>query len=129
MFHELYQTSFMFFEKIYPDMRLNQSHVSLYMALFQFWNLNRFENPFKIIRSEAMKLSKIGSINTSQFSSIDWSNTPYFIRISVDGTVMGTNQLLSVPFALHAKEAETYADGQNNPAEIDLQSVYTECLG
>ena len=53
---------------------------------------------------------QIGSINTSQFSSIDWSNTPYFIRISVDGTVMGTNQLLSVPFALHAKEAETYAE-------------------
>jgi hypothetical protein len=53
-----------FFEKIYPDTRLNQSHVSLYMALFQFWNLNRFENPFKIIRSEVIKLSKIGSINT-----------------------------------------------------------------
>ena len=49
---------------------------------------------------------QIGSINPSQFSLIDWSNTPYFIRISVDGTEMGTNQLLSVPFALYAKKTQ-----------------------
>jgi len=43
------------------DNRLNPTHVSLYLALFQFWNLNRFNNPVSISRSEVMKVSKIGS--------------------------------------------------------------------
>jgi hypothetical protein len=34
------------------------------MSLFQFWNLNRFENPFPVNREEVMKLCKIGSLNT-----------------------------------------------------------------
>lgn len=53
-----------FFEKASLDDRLNPSHVSLYMALFQFWNLNRFENPISINRSQTMKLCKIGSYHT-----------------------------------------------------------------
>jgi hypothetical protein len=43
------------------DDRLNPSHVSLYLALFQFWNMNRFQNPISINRSEVMRVSKIGS--------------------------------------------------------------------
>lgn len=27
------------------DDRLNPSHISLYMALFQLWNMNKFEKP------------------------------------------------------------------------------------
>ncbi|RPH31969.1 MAG: DUF1566 domain-containing protein [Bacteroidales bacterium] len=53
---------------------------------------------------------KIGSENPTGFASIDWSNSPYFIRISVDGTVVGTNQLLSVPYALYAKKTESYTE-------------------
>lgn len=48
-------------EKIALDEALNPSHVSLYLALFMYWNLNRFENPVSISRGEIMKLSKIGS--------------------------------------------------------------------
>lgn len=43
------------------DERLNPTHVSLYLALFLFWNLNRFRNPISISRSEVMRVSKIGS--------------------------------------------------------------------
>ncbi|MDY7397028.1 transcriptional regulator [Aureibaculum sp. 2210JD6-5] len=46
------------------DNRLNPTHVSMYLALFQYWNLNRFENPVSISRKEIMKLSKIGSLAT-----------------------------------------------------------------
>lgn len=46
------------------DNRLNPSHISLYMALFQLWNLHHFENPISIARDEMKKLSKIGSNNT-----------------------------------------------------------------
>ena len=52
------------FQKFYADKRLNTTHVSLYMALFQFWNLNRFREEFYIDRQEVMELSKIGSTAT-----------------------------------------------------------------
>ena len=54
---------------------------------------------------------QIGSVNTTGMQNIDWSTGPYFIQISVDGVIMGTSQLLSVPYALHAKVAETVTGG------------------
>ncbi len=50
----------------------------------------------------------IGSQDPSSFSLIDWANGPYFIRISINGVEFGTSQLMSVPYALHAKIAEDY---------------------
>jgi hypothetical protein len=50
-----------FFNKIVQDTDLNPTHVSLYMALFQSWNLNRFQNPISITRNEVMRISKIFS--------------------------------------------------------------------
>jgi len=49
---------------------------------------------------------EIGSIDPAGFESIDWAIGPYFVQVSVDGAVMGTSQLLSVPFALHAVTVE-----------------------
>jgi hypothetical protein len=48
-----------FFTCIKTDDRLSSSHVSLYMALFQYWNFNRFGNPFSIYRENIMQLSKL----------------------------------------------------------------------
>jgi len=53
-----------FFTFIKKDDNLTSSHVSLYLALFQYWNFNRFQNPFPIYRDDIMQLSKIGSKNT-----------------------------------------------------------------
>lgn len=50
-----------FFEKVTTDRTLNPTHISLYMALFQFWNCNRFKNPISINRDEIMRISKISS--------------------------------------------------------------------
>lgn len=50
--------------RLYEDDRLNPSHVSVYFALFKYWNLNRFKNPFSVARCEIMKLAKIKSPNT-----------------------------------------------------------------
>jgi hypothetical protein len=50
-----------FFDRIIPDRNLNPTHVSLYIALFQFWNVNRFLNPISISRDEVMRISKISS--------------------------------------------------------------------
>jgi len=54
-----------------------------------------------------------GTVVSGNFSSIDWANGPYFIKTETDlkggtnYTITGTSQLLSVPYALHAKTAET----------------------
>lgn len=53
-----------FFIQIQKDDRLTTAHFSLYIALFQFWNFHRFQNPFPIDRTKIMQLSKIGSKNT-----------------------------------------------------------------
>jgi len=51
-------------------------------------------------------------ITSDDFSAIDWSDGPYFIKTETDPaggesyTIIGTSQLLSVPYALHAKTAE-----------------------
>ena len=50
-----------FFNKIVHDTDLNPTHISLYMALFQSWNINRFQNPISITRNEVMRISKIFS--------------------------------------------------------------------
>jgi hypothetical protein len=52
------------YTKIQADDRLNPSHISLYIALFQMWNINRFQNPISISRDETMRVSKIGSRTT-----------------------------------------------------------------
>lgn len=53
-----------FFERVIEDDRLYPSHISMYVSLFQFWSLNRFQNSFRISREDVMKLSKIRSIAT-----------------------------------------------------------------
>jgi len=53
-----------------------------------------------------------GTIVSGSFSSIDWSNGPYFVKTETDPnggtnyTLTGTSQLLSVPYALHSKTAD-----------------------
>jgi hypothetical protein len=66
-------------------------------------------NAFGLVNLEIGK----GSVVSGDFTTIDWSVGPYFIETAVDITggtsyaVMGTSQLMSVPYALHAKTAES----------------------
>lgn len=52
-----------------------------------------------------------GAATIGDFNTIDWSKGPYFIETAVDinggsnFTVMGTSELLSVPYALHSDTA------------------------
>ncbi len=65
------------FQLIAGDSRLNPTHVSLYMALFQFWNITRFAKVFYINRQEVMQLSKIGSKSTYHRCLTDLTNWNY----------------------------------------------------
>jgi hypothetical protein len=58
-----------------------------------------------------------GIVVSGNFAAIDWANGPYFIKTETDPTggatytIIGISQLLSVPFALHAKTAESIVGG------------------
>ncbi|MBN4058081.1 hypothetical protein JYT34_01435 [Olleya sp. AH-315-K02] len=52
------------FVQFSKDNRLNPTHISLYMALFQIWNDYHFTESFYINRAEVMELSKVGSKTT-----------------------------------------------------------------
>ena len=53
-----------------------------------------------------------GTATTGTFAGIDWSTGPYFIKIETDPTggsnytITGTQQMMSVPYALYVKKAE-----------------------
>ena len=53
-----------FFSAIREDHRIGTTHISLYMALFQFYNLNRFQNPLYITRAAVMEVAKISGLAT-----------------------------------------------------------------
>lgn len=54
-----------------------------------------------------------GTVVSGDFAAIDWANGPYFIKTQTDPTggtnynITGTSQLLSSPYALHAKSADS----------------------
>lgn len=53
-----------FYKRILEDVRINARHISLFMALFQCWNENAFENPIHISRAKIMLPAKISGIST-----------------------------------------------------------------
>ncbi len=69
---------------------------------------------------------QIGTGTTvDNFAGIDWSNGPYFMETAVDltggtsYTVMGTSELVSVPYALHAAVSDSSIIDQVNDADAD----------
>jgi hypothetical protein len=67
-----------------------------------------------------------GAVVLGDFSTIDWGGALYFIQVKMDPAggsayvMMGSSQLLSVPYALDAKVAESvdWSDIDNVPSDI-----------
>jgi len=127
------------FEKFFFDDRLNPTHISLYMALFQEWNSSRFADEFYVNRRELMRVAKIGSKSTYHrcVKELDtWgylfylpSKNPYkgsMIKMSIIGTTDEHDMERYSPELEHL--AERYRPicepvvYQHNP--IDGQAVY-----
>jgi hypothetical protein len=108
-------------DKIEKDRRLHSSHVALYLALFQYWNINRFKNPISINRQDTLHLSKIGSRNTYHKCMRELSNWGFLLYFpshdsnkgsivemynfdttsdTTSGTTSGTTNVLAVGQAL-----------------------------
>jgi len=79
---------FMLFSK---DSRLNPTHISLYVALFQFWNTNFFKDEFYINREEVMSYSKIGSKSTYHRCIKELSHWKYILYIPSHNPFKGSS--------------------------------------
>ena len=53
-----------FFTSIRDDNRISATHISLYMAFYQFYILNSFQNPIEISRLSVMDRAKISGLAT-----------------------------------------------------------------
>lgn len=80
---------------------------------------NEIYNPNRQTNANGLVTIEIGNgvALTGTFSTINWANGPYFIKTETDPsgganyTIIGTSQLLSVPYALYAKTAESISGG------------------
>ena len=61
---EIFQPLSDFYKAIEDDVKINSTHISLYFALLQKWNLNQSQNPVLIVRDELMKTAKINARHT-----------------------------------------------------------------
>ena len=115
------------FETFYFDDRLNPTHISLYMALFQEWNSCRFMDEFYVNRKELMRVAKIGSkstyhrciteLHTWEYLSYFPSNNPYKgskIKMSILGTI-------DEPVAGQYNPILEQLAGQYNPRGVPLE--------
>lgn len=82
-----------------------------------------------------------GTAVSGSLAEIDWSDGPYFLQVGVDVnggfdfTTQSTTQLLSVPYALYAKSAESvsgtipYSQLTDVPAAVGFDGEYASLSG
>jgi len=76
-----------------------------------------------------------GTVVSGTFATIDWANGPYFIKTEADPTggstytITGTSELLSVPYALHAKTAENITGARYLGEEFGGGVIYYLYIG
>ena len=138
------------FPMFYDDARLKNSHIGLYMALFFYWNLHRFETVFFANRTELMAMAKIGSRSTYHRlikDLHDWEYIEYvpsknpnqktMVKMTdyctTGSTVPGRTSTLmahyrpkNVPASLYNKHKQTYkaATGSTKPTENSIMDFF-----
>ena len=96
--------------------QLRTTSVSIKIAIYQSRTsgnsfLKSHLHQIPIVMDWSILLLGKGNLISGDFSIIDWATGPYFIEISadIDGgsdfEVVGTQELMSVPYALYAKTA------------------------
>ena len=88
-----------------------------------------FTNPNGLVSIEIGS----GSVSSGSMSTINWENGPFFIKTETDPSggisysITGISQLLSVPFALHAKtvENDNVFDGDTTYWKLDGTKIFS----
>jgi hypothetical protein len=74
-----------------------------------------------------------GAVQSGSMTTIDWSNDNYYLKVGMDaagGTnflIMGTTQLLSVPYAMYAKSAGSVSGGSGT-GNLVLPTITTNTV-
>ncbi len=105
------------FQLIVDDSRLNPTHVSLYMALFQLWNITRFSKVFYINRQEVMQLSKIGSKSTYHRCLTDLTNWKYIEYLPSHNMYKGSEVRMPI-FGTSSGQAQANHETRNGQVPI-----------
>ena len=94
------------------DSRLNPTHISLYVGLFQLWNTNFFKDEFYINREEVMSYSKIGSKSTYHRCIKELSYWNYILYIPSHNPFKGSSVKM-FDFGTSGEQAMYYSCAQN----------------
>lgn len=89
------------------------------------------ERHFPLSNANGLVTLEIGTGTTvsGNFATINWANGPYFLKTETDPnggsnyTISGSSELMSVPYALHAKTAEFVTGPVNETDPVFTASV------
>jgi len=107
------------FEKFYFDDRLNPTHITLYMALFQEWNSSRFADEFYVNRRDLMRAAKIGSKSTYHRCVTDLDSWLYLCYFPSNNPYKGSKIKMSI-----IGTSDEPVSGQYNPILEQLAEQY-----
>lgn len=110
------------FEQFSKDSRLNPSHVSLYMALFQCWNQNRFPESFQVDREETMSLAKIGSRTTYHRCLTNLSDWHYIAYLPSHSRFQGSRIMMPI-FGTTAGQPLDHPETSGGPAVVSYINI------
>jgi len=107
-----------FLELVSIDDRLTPHHISVYMALFQQWNKNRFPDALFICRNEIMQAAKVGSTRTYYQSLSALHEFGYIVytpsKCPITGSKVSINPLFD--------ESEADEDGEESPSHLPIST-------
>ncbi len=79
------------------------------------------------LTTNAQGLLNVSIGNGSDLDAIDWSSYRHFIRLTVNGTEMGTSELLTVPYAMFAETsriADTAIYAENVQWDVSGSTIF-----
>jgi len=112
------------------DNNLNPIHISLYMALFQLWNINRFAEVFYVNREEVMQYAKIGSKSTYHRCVKELNHWKYLIYFPSHNPYKGSKikmlkfETSSGQALVHNRPKSGTSSGQALVSNININKQY-----
>jgi hypothetical protein len=99
-----------FFQRIRTDDRITPAHISMYLSLFQAWNINRFQNPVLISRNAMMKASKIRAKATYHKVIKELHDFEYIVYKPSYNPFTGSTVYLTAKESGHQSNGQTGSD-------------------
>jgi len=67
-----------------------------------------------------------GTVNSGDFSTIDWASDIHFLGITIDGNNLGTIEFKAVPYSLHSHFADSIPNVTPNTVDSDVEVTSTD---